>query len=223
MIYRILGVLLLACLGATQASAKTEKHRWLPAGYYDESGKRYSAEVRAQRKKELRELATAICANYSVAGLKIAEQSKDDIILTMKTLNGTTHPSGADILLFLNKNKDDMICSDGNGNYMNYMMMAFERGAEASLFKTLFIRGLMPKDKSVRPDVNVVSFTGAGGSPQTLLDYVDEVIRTHKFGEGVSRSAKGLRRMFIKHFHAKRFTELPAAEQRYWLQRGSLR
>jgi len=94
------------------------------------------------------------------------------------------------------------------------MMYAFDRGAHGSLFDELFIDDLIPEDLSVLVNVNAVSYTGAKGKPETVLDYMDKLIReSNKHSEGFIEEVKSLKELFVEELGAKNFKDLPSDEQ----------
>ena len=162
--------------------------------------------------EKLRTLAGQICGYYNSAGEKIAQKSKAAIQRYMARHEGLKNPTGKQMLLFLNKNKHKLTCKR-DGVEKNYMMVAFDRGAEQSLFDELMFTELTPEDQSVIPDVNAVSYTGANGTPQTVLDYMDKLISTNAMGSENTKQYKDLRETFVEELGAKKFNELPAKEQ----------
>ncbi len=162
--------------------------------------------------KRIKTLAQGICVMYNLSGSNIAKDVKEMIVKYMAKYEGNKNPTGAQILQFLNTNKHKMTCRR-NGVEKNYMKVVFDRRAYRALFSELFFNDLKPKDGSVLPDVNAVSLTGSKGTPETVLDYMDRLISTNKGGRAYTKQVKSLRKTFIKYLGAKKFTELPAAEQ----------
>ena len=163
--------------------------------------------------KAIRALSASICNIYSLSGVNIAKDTKIAIKDHMKQHENNSNPTGAQMLQFLNKNRHKMTCSDRNGVQKNYMKYAFDRRAQGDLFEALFMDDLIPDDLSVLIDVNAVSYTGPGGTPETVLDYMDKIIDGKGRSRGFIDEVKALRELLIEDLGAKKFKDLPADEQ----------
>lgn len=168
--------------------------------------------------KSLRLLAIRICINYSASGMNVAKDSRRDIVNHIKKHEGISHPSVAQMVTFLNHNKDKMTCGKGK-NKKNYMMVAFDRGAYRGLYRDLFVKQLTPKDKSVLIDINAVSYNGPNGAPITVLDYMNGKLADPRNTDGFKKEIERLKRLFSKKFGAKTFAQLPKAEQQRYLEK----
>jgi hypothetical protein len=63
------------------------------------------------------------------------------------------------------------------------------------------------------PNVNAVSYTGANGAPESVLDYMNKKIADKSNNKAFIKQVKSLRDTFIEDLGAKRFNQLPAKEQ----------
>ena len=162
--------------------------------------------------ERFRSLANSICGFYLVSGSRIAQRSKGVIQRFIAKYEGIQHPTGKQMLLFLNKYKHKLTCKT-DGVEKNYMMVAFDRRAERTLFDELMFTMLTPEDQSVLPDVNAVSYTGANGAPETVLDYMERLIKTNALGRKNTKQIKDLKETFVEELGAKRFDQLSAKEQ----------
>ena len=158
-------------------------------------------------------LASTICAHYSTSGVNIASDTKKSIKRYMAKHEGIKNATGPQMLKFLNKNRHKMTCKDKYDVEKNYMKYAFDRSSQGDLFDLLFVDQLIPEDLSVLINVNAVSFTGPGGTPETVLDYVNNLIKTNKFGTAMTEEIIALKELLVEDLNAKSFKALPAAEQ----------
>jgi len=160
----------------------------------------------------LRVLGETICAAYTGAGNKVAENVKYDITKYIKTYEKNLNPNNtADIIKFLNRNKNKILCENGT---KSYMMAAFDHGAHTELYKVLLFGELFDK-KGEKIDVNAVSPAGPNGKLLTVLDYLDVQLATSG-SDGYKREVKSVRRMMVKYFKAKTFADLPPAIQQQY-------
>ena len=163
----------------------------------------------------LKSLAQRSCASYGADGSKIASWIKEYIIDYMKSYAGykTTHKR--DIVHFINQNKDYMTCSSSNGR--NFMMAAFEDRGFNQLFNQLFYEMLVNEDdESYLVDPNAVSYTGTGGQPETVLDYIQTVKNEPGRTQGYLEQVAEVEELIIS-VGAKRFHQLPKATQQRYL------
>jgi len=171
--------------------------------------------------KAIGALSARICAIYSLSGVNIAKDAKKAIKSYMRRHENNSNPTGAQILQFLNKNRHKMTCKDRNGVEKNYMKYAFDRSAQGSLFEALFMDDLIPDDLSVLINVNAVSNTGPGGTPETVLDYMDKIIDGKDSSRAFIGEVKALREILIEDLGAKNFKDLPADEQAKFIRTDS--
>ena len=162
--------------------------------------------------KNIKALAGRICLYYNMSGKNIARDAKKAIKKYMTKYEGIQHPTGKQMLLFLNKNKHKMTCKR-DGLEKNYMMVAFDRSAHNALFDGLLFSDLTPRDRKIKPDVNAVSYTGKNGIPETVLDYMNRIIANKRNSRGFIKEVQNLKDTFVKHLDGKRFDQLPAKEQ----------
>lgn len=129
---------------------------------------------------------------------------------------GYHNPTNAQMVEFLNTHKDDMTCIDPAGETKNYMFSAIDNRRWHHLFNSLFLRKLKTAEGGPVVDVNVVSYTGPNGAPETLLDYIDRFEIENQHIKNIDKHIGRLRGLLVKKFGAKYFHELPAeVQQRY--------
>ncbi len=160
--------------------------------------------------KELRKLGTRICAMYSGPGNKITQNVKEQILTYIKKHEGIANPSVPQIIKFLNRNKNKILCENGT---KSYMMVAFDNSAHEQLFRKLFVNDFFKKDKTVHVDINAVAPAGANGEAMTVLDYIEQQLADPTNSDGYKKEVRSLRNMFVKYFGAKKFSELPDVER----------
>ena len=158
-------------------------------------------------------LAAGICGSYATSGHKFVEDFNFYVEKSMKKIEGIANPTVKQKVAFLNKNKDKMTCGR-EANKKNYMMQAFEHsGAPRALFRKVFQRTYMKEDRSARVDVNAVSYTGPGGAPQTVIDYMDGVFADKSNHPDFLKEVKSIRRFCVNKLGAKTFAEFDEATQ----------
>jgi hypothetical protein len=163
--------------------------------------------------KRVASLAQSICSKYGISGLKFAEEAKASIKWHIERHEDIQNPTGAQMLGFLNRNRHKMKCTV-NGVTKNYMMYAFDMRFHGSLFDELFYDDLMEDaGENFYINVNAVSYTGQGSKPETVLDYMDNLIKTNKFGTSATSEIITLKEVFLEDLDAKYFSELPVSEQ----------
>lgn len=176
-------------------------------------------EINKYDDSKLRNLAQSICLYYNIAGAKFGEKFNLVVKNHMSKYEGINNPTPKQITNFLNKNKNKMTCGSGK-NKKNYMMVAFDESSHISLFRKVFQREYMKKDRSAKVDVNAVSYTGPGGSPETVIDYMDGLIADNKRSKGILKEVKKLRKFFVKKLGGKKFTEFSASLQEEYLKKA---
>lgn len=156
-------------------------------------------------------LSLEICRHFSVGGTNIAEKTKISIKKHMTKYEKIKSPSLAQIIEFLNANKNYMTCGDDN---KNYMMESFEQGAAYDqLFNTLYLDEFLPEDESEpNIDLNAISYTGKNGTPETVLDYMFRKLNSPITSEGIKREIKDLIDSF-ESLNAKRYSDLSEEEK----------
>ena len=170
---------------------------------------------------KIRSLAQSICTFYGLAGVNFEAMFNTKVKRYMSDFEGINNPTPKQITDFLNRNKDKMTCGSGK-NKKNYMMVAFDESSHISLFRKVFQRQYMKKDRSAIIDVNAVSYTGPGGTPETVIDYMDGVLADKSNAEGILKEVTKLRKFFVKKLGAKNFKDLPADEQAKFIRTDSL-
>ncbi len=159
-----------------------------------------------------RSLAQSICGFYGSAGKSFQAKFNEVVQNHMQKFEGISDPSPQQITDFLNRNKDKMTCGSGK-NKKNYMVVAFDESAHISLFRKVFQRNFMKQDRSAKIDVNAVSYTGPGGTPETVIDYMDGLIEDKKRSAGILKEIASLRKFFVKKLGAKKFSEFDGVAQ----------
>ncbi|MGB3726971.1 MAG: hypothetical protein WA981_14540 [Glaciecola sp.] len=158
----------------------------------------------------IKTLANTICSHFVGDATKVAKNIKKTIKSYMKEQENINNPSPEQMIKFLNRNKNHMLC----GN-TNYMVESFRHGAYDELFNVLFFEKLLVEDESLYVDINAISFTGppTGKEPETTLDYMYREVKR----KGRSQKSRGeiqyLIEMFEEYFNGKRFSELTDAEK----------
>jgi hypothetical protein len=150
-------------------------------------------------------LSQKLCGYFVDAGRNIPKLSKKAIERHMKLYEGINSPSKAQIIKFLNLNKNYMTCGKEE---KNYMMVSFENGrAYDQLFNMLFFDLLVPKDESVHIDVNAISYHR--GKPETVLDFMYREYNDPTNSDFKKREVLSLIETFeMEPFFAKKHVEL---------------
>lgn len=161
-------------------------------------------------------LAEAICGYYGSTGANFQTKFNEAMKSHMGKFENTPNPTPKQIVDYLNRNKDKMTCGSGK-NEKNYMMVAFDESAHIVLFQKIFRGQYIAQDRSARIDVNVVSYTGENGAPETLVDYLDRMLAENKRSEGILKQVKKLRKYFVIKLDGKKFSELPVETQAKYL------
>ena len=160
----------------------------------------------------LRSLAQSICGFYSAAGADFQSSFEKVVTDDMHINDGISNPTPKQKVDFLNRHKQMMTCGSGERK-KHYMMEAFNRSAHIALFQDIFRRNYIAKDRSARIDVNVVSYSGLNGQPESLLDYMDRILTDKSNDAYYLKEVAKLKKYFIKKLGAKHFKDLPASEQ----------
>jgi hypothetical protein len=150
-------------------------------------------------------LSEELCGYFIAEGKDIPKLSKKAIEDHMKDYEGIVSPSKAQMVKFLNHNKNYMTCGKEE---KNYMMVSFEYGrAYDELFNMLFFDLLVPKDESVHIDVNAISYHL--GKPETVLDFMYREYNDPTNSEGKKAEVGSLIETFeMEPFYAKKHVEL---------------
>lgn len=70
-----------------------------------------------------------------------------------------------------------MTCANGSGKpRKHYMMGLLIEMLKILLFNKIFKRQYFGKDRSAQIDINAISFTGPGNTPETVIDYIDRIL-----------------------------------------------
>ena len=170
-------------------------------------------------KYKIEGLSINICSIIADQGNQIAPKVNIAIEEYLKKHEGIKNPTKAQKIKFLNRNKDIMTC---DGKHEHYMKHALDKGKYREVFTGLFGDLGVTKD-GLHVDVNAVtlhadvrSAVKQDAEPETVLDYVDFIIATNKYGEAYSKELKRFRRSLTKYYGAKKFSELPADVQAHY-------
>ena len=160
--------------------------------------------------KKISSLSRKICGQFTGDGSKVAANVKRLIKKHMAKHEGIKNPTAPQIIKFLNQNKNYMTCGHDN---QNYMMVSFQHGnAYNQLFNTLFFDELVTDDTEKYIDVNAISFTGPGGKPETVLDYMyREITKGHS--KEYIEEVKSLINTFENDLGGKRYADLSPADK----------
>ena len=156
--------------------------------------------------ENIEELAGTICNYYLLAGADMAKKIKTVITNHIAKYEKVISPSKAQIIQFLNKNKNYMMC--GEDKKTNYLVEAF--GNEASinqLYNVLFFDLLVDDDTEEYIDVNAISYSTPDGKPETVLDFMYREIKK-PLPKSSIEEIKGLIELFEEDLGAKRYQEL---------------
>ncbi|MEQ3653052.1 MAG: hypothetical protein ABNH21_16515 [Glaciecola sp.] len=163
------------------------------------------------------QLAVTICAIYSRDARKVATSAEAAIIRHMKRHEKISNPTPEQMIRFLNRNKNHMLCGD-----TNYMVESFRHGAYDELFNILFYEKLLVEDEDLYVDINAISYTGGqhptdrnkhNQEPETVLDYMYREVNREARGEKARGEIQYLIEMFEEYFNGKRYSELTDAEK----------
>lgn len=157
-------------------------------------------------------LSQKICNHFRGNANKIAESTKKSIIAYLTKYENLPNPTLAQIIEFLNRNKNYMTCGDNN---KNYMMVSFEHGsAYDQLFNILYLGEFLPEDESqTYIDLNAISYTGEFGAPETVLDYMYRTMIHPNTDEDKKGEIQDLIDSF-ESLNGKRYSELSEKERR---------
>jgi hypothetical protein len=146
----------------------------------------------------------------------VAKSSKAAVIRHMDKYENIQNPTPEQIIRFLNRNKNHMLC----GN-TNYMVESFRHGAYDELFNIFFYEELLVEDEGLYVDINAISYTGGvtENEPETVLDYMYREVKRESRSKKSRREIQRLIEMFEEYFNGKRFGELTDEEQAAALER----
>jgi len=166
--------------------------------------------------KQLKNLADEICGHYVDQGSNMVPAIKKSINYFMHNyFDYVSSPSKADIIGFLNKHKNQMTCEGGK----NYMMVALDRESHMSLFRALFTKEIIILEPTMQHvDINAVSLIGKSKAPMTVLDYMDDIIKSKNKEPDTLQQIEDIRDMYVESFNAKKFSELSKKEQAPFLK-----
>ena len=155
-------------------------------------------------------LSEAICSIYLKDATKVAKSSKAAVIRHMDRYENIQNPTPEQMIRFLNRNKNHMLC----GN-TNYMVESFRHGAYDELFNIFFYEELLIEDEDLYVDINAISYTGGvtETEPETVLDYMYREVKRESRSKKSRGEIQRLIEMFEEYFDGKRFAELTDEEQ----------
>jgi len=176
----------------------------------------------SEEDERLMALGQRICTAYRMAGNKIAENVKSRLTSYITKHEKSLDPNNPqDIIRFLNRNKNRILCELGT---KSYLMAAFDHGAHRQLYNVLLL-GEYRSKTGERIDVNAVSAPmpetetwgtkapKGGWPPKTVLVYMDEHLADPAHSDSFRREVKRLKYMFVRYFDAKNFKDLPQADE----------
>ena len=156
--------------------------------------------------ENIEELAGTICNYYLLAGADMAKKIKTVITNHIAKYEKVISPSKAQIIQFLNKNKNYMMC--GEDKKTNYLVAAFgNTGSINQLYNILFFDLLVDDDTEEYIDVNAISYSEGDGKPETVLDFMYREIKKPR-AKSTLDEIKGLIELFENDLGAKRYHEL---------------
>lgn len=155
-------------------------------------------------------LSEAICSIYLKDATKVAKSSKAAVIRHMDRYENIQNPTPEQMIRFLNRNKNHMLC----GN-TNYMVESFKHGAYDELFNIFFYEELLVEDEDLYVDINAISYTGGvtENEPETTLDYMYRRVQDKILTEQAQGEIQDLIDFFVSDLGGKRFSELTDEEQ----------
>jgi hypothetical protein len=159
---------------------------------------------------EINQLSANICAKYGGDATQVAIRIKATIIRHMKKHENNLKPTPEQIIKFLNKYKNQLLC----GN-TNYMVESFRHGAFNQLFNIFFYEELLVEDEDLYVDINAISYTGGvtETEPETVLDYMDRRVKAEIVPTKQKKEIQYLIDFFVSDLGGKRFAELTEEEQ----------
>ncbi|MGB3725702.1 MAG: hypothetical protein WA981_08045 [Glaciecola sp.] len=158
----------------------------------------------------INQLAETICAIYLRDARKVATSAEAAIIRHMKRHEKISNPTPEQMIRFLNRNKNHMLC----GN-TNYMVESFSHGAYDELFNILFYEKLLVEDEALYVDINAISYTRppTGNEPETVLDYMYRRLEAKILPQRQKKEIQDLIDFFVSDLNGKRYIELTDAEK----------
>ncbi|WP_298554583.1 hypothetical protein [uncultured Algibacter sp.] len=155
-------------------------------------------------------LSHKICSYYVGNANEVAEKTKSAIKNHLIKYENIINPTTAQMIAFLNKNKNCMTCGDDN---KHYMMVSFDHGnAYNQLFNVLYLDEFLTEDENYI-DVNGISYTGANGTPITVLDYMYKRVGDPNINKTLKAEITDLMKTFEIELGAKRYYELTEEEK----------
>lgn len=166
----------------------------------------------------IKKLSINICWEYTRDATKVAKNIKEilvDFLIAKKKAENPNQkqvppPSPEEIIKFLNKHKNEMLC----GN-TNYMVESFKHGAYDELFNIFFYEELLVEDEDLYVDINAISYTGSvtENEPETVLDYMYREVKRESRSKKSRGEIQDLIDFFVSDLGGKRFAELTDEEQ----------
>ncbi|MGB3726972.1 MAG: hypothetical protein WA981_14545 [Glaciecola sp.] len=160
--------------------------------------------------EEIAQLARNMCSQYYRDATKVAKNIEEVLVDYLQAHENIDNPSPKQIILFLNKHKNQMLCGD-----TNYMVESLRHGAYDELFNILFYEKLLVEDEDLYVDINAISYTGppTGNKPETVLDYMYREVANPILPKKAKGEIQYLIEMFEEYFNGKRYSELTDAEK----------
>jgi hypothetical protein len=167
---------------------------------------------------KLQKLGGLLCQLYTDS----RDIPKDATQIMTNYLNENTSikPTNENIVKFINKNQDEMDCSDELGLRRNYVKMAIKGNTHRTMISDYLMDTLLLDD--VMLDFNAVDIVN--GQPETVLDYLDSVLDGSagiKVTENMRKEFNNLRFTLSDEedgFGAKNFKDLPMSVQKRYLE-----
>lgn len=174
--------------------------------------------------EEIAQLTRNMCSQYAGDATKVGKSIKEILVNFLMAekkaenpnLKQVPPPSSEEMVKFLNKYKNQMLC----GN-THYMVESFRHGAYHQLFNVflygeLLTEGLVLRDEPLFVDINAISYTGGvtENDPETVLDFMYREVKVQTRSKGSRREIQDLIDFFeTEEIDGKRFAELTDEEQ----------
>ena len=164
-----------------------------------------------QEAEHFNDMVRSICARIILARANSIKTISDDIELSMLKFNGwdrQTPNYQRKLSEFFNANSDKFIC-EHTDDYSYDRQHLFKRIVRMTMYKTLFLEGFFLRDENLYPiDVNFVGENARNGEPETLLDFLDDILADPD-SPGYNRAEiYGLRELITEFYNAKKAKEL---------------
>lgn len=170
------------------------------------------AEVQDEKIK-LKVLAGRICYLYSQSG-QIPKDTKK-LISDYMTSNDYSQPTLANMIKFLNHNKNNLQCSGRS---------FIKEAINQRVYKPMVYSLLTSEFDTGDEYINFNAIDVVDGKPETIVDYMDYIIANgEKRGEQYIKEVSELRDYLMDEedgFAAKRFKDLPQDEQELWRKKA---